>query len=201
MASAVPERHEPHRADPSDADLVARSASGDADAFGVLVRRYVRSATTLAFELLGDRDDAEDVVQDTFIIVLRRAQDFDPAQRFSSWLFGIVRNTARRRGETAARRRRLLDRWLPDVRSATASRPASAPADGKESNHDVAARVAEVVGELSEMQRRCFTLQVAHGIPVSEIAAMLDIAESTVRQHVFRARGVLRERLGDMAAE
>ena len=200
MASDVPERYEPGQREPSDADLVARSASGDAAAFGVLVRRHVRAATTLAFELLGDRDDAEDVVQDAFIVVLRRAHDFDATQQFSRWLFGIVRNTARRRGGLAARRRRLLDRWLADARSASASSTAGAPGEG-ESAHEIAARVAEVVGQLPEMQRRCFTLQVTHGIPVSEVAAMLDIAESTVRQHVFRARAVLREKLENMKFE
>lgn len=201
MASDVPERYEPGQRDPSDADLVARSASGDAAAFGVLVRRHVRAATTLAFELLGDRDDAEDVVQDAFIVVLRRAHDFDSTQQFSRWFFGIVRNTARRRGGLAARRRRLLDRWSADARSASASSTAGAPGEGESAHDEMVARVADVVGGLSEMQRRCFTLQVTHGIPVSEVAAMLDIAESTVRQHVFRARAVLREKLGNMKFE
>ena len=54
----------------TDAELLADSTRGDGSAFGVLVHRYIRSATLLATQLLGDQDDADDVVQDAFTLVL-----------------------------------------------------------------------------------------------------------------------------------
>ena len=182
------------RDEPTDAELLAASAAGDQRAFGVLVRRYVRSATALAFDLLEDLDEAEDSVQDAFVVVLRRAAAFDATLAFGPWFFGVVRNTARRRRERASRRRGLLQRWWPRDSGGAAPSP-------QEPTVDVAARVDEAVSRLPEMQRRCFTLNVTHGVPAVEIAAMLGIAESTVRQHVFRARVVLRERLNDLISE
>ena len=182
---------EPPR-EPTDDALLAASAAGDQHAFGVLVRRHVRSATALAFDLLDDLDEAEDVVQDAYLVVLRRATAFDATMPFAPWLFGIVRNAARRRLERASRRRRLLQLWW---RPAHAVSPA---ASADETDAPILARVDHIVCQLPEMQRRCFTLQITHSVPVGDIAAMFGIAESMVRQHVFRARATLRERLGDL---
>src|SRR5437588_999142 len=97
--------------DESDAALLARGVGDGGRAFGMLVRRHVRAATAVALDLLGDLDDAEDVVQEAFLVVLDRAAEFDAARPFGPWLAGIVRNKALRRLERAARRRRLLRFW------------------------------------------------------------------------------------------
>ena len=190
MKDGVTESHHESPCEPTDAQLLADSAAGDQRAFGILVRRHLHSATALAFEMLGDLDEAEDVVQDAFLVVLRRAEEFDAKLPFAPWLFGIVRNTGRRRSERASCRRRLLERWQRE--------PVASDDSGATRSAEISTRVDEVVEGLPEMQRRCFTLQVTHGVPVADVAAMLGIAESTVRQHVFRARAVLRERLRDL---
>ncbi|HET8697056.1 MAG TPA: sigma factor, partial [Gammaproteobacteria bacterium] len=105
-ADANANRNEAQR--PSDAELLARGARGDGAAFGVLVRRHLRAATSLGLELLGNLDDAEDVVQDAFLVALDRANAFDPAREFTPWLHGIVRHKCTRLRARAARRRRLL---------------------------------------------------------------------------------------------
>ena len=97
--------------DRGDAELLAAAARGDADAFGVLVRRHIRAATLLAAQLLGDRDDAEDVVQDAFTVVHDGANRFDAGRPFPPWLFGIVRRLAENRRARAARRAWLIRRW------------------------------------------------------------------------------------------
>ncbi len=162
-------------------------------AFGVLVRRYIRAATLLATQLVGDADDAEDVVQDAFTIVHREARAFDALRPFGPWLFGIVRRLAANRRAREARRNRLLRLWgrHPDS-SSTALR-------GDEA---IVARIdaeaaARAVAGLPPMQRACFELVVTRGLSASEVAAMHGIAESTVRQHVFRARAALRAALGE----
>jgi RNA polymerase sigma-70 factor (ECF subfamily) len=172
----------------TDAELVTDSTRGDGAAFGVLVYRHIRSATLLATQLLGDQDDAEDVVQDAFTIVLRRARHFDPKRPFPPWLFAIVRRLASNRRSREIRRARLLRRWSAGMLGRS---PAS------DAHNTVAARldsaaVLSAMGDLSPMQRACFELVVLRNLSTEEVAAMHGISESTVRQHVFRARAALR---------
>lgn len=176
-------------ADTPDAELLSRGAAGEGRAFGVLVRRYVQSATSLALELVGNRDDAEDVVQEAFLVALDRAAVFDPMRPFGAWLHGIVRHKAMRLRVRAARRRRLLRLF---------GWPESPPPSGdREDASMTVAKAAALVQTLPEMQRRCFDLHVGRGLPTAEVAAQCGIAESTVRQHIFRARTALRRALAD----
>ena len=169
----------------SDGELLA---TADADAFAVLVRRHIRNATFLAAQLLGDRDDAEDVVQVAFTIVHRRAAEFDPSRPFAPWLFGIVRRLAANRRARDSRRSRLLRLW---------GQSSAAELRTNELENRIDARldaetVSSAMQSLPAMQRACFELVVLRGVPPAEVAAMHDISESTVRQHVFRARRALR---------
>jgi RNA polymerase sigma-70 factor, ECF subfamily len=174
---------------PSDAELLSRGASGDGAAFGVLVRRHLRNATAVALEIAGNLEDAEDIVQEAFLVTLDRASTFDVARRFAPWLYGIVRHKAIRLRARAARRRRLL--WLFGWPEPTAA---------EEDRVDASAtlvRARALLEALPEMQRRCFDLHVGLGLPTPVVAERCGIAESTVRQHVFRARATLRRALGD----
>ena len=95
----------------ADAALLAATVRGDGAAFGVLVRRHIRAATLLAAQLLGDRDEAEDVVQDAFTVVHRNARTFDADRPFGPWFFAIVRRLAANRRSRELRRERLLRLW------------------------------------------------------------------------------------------
>lgn len=174
----------------TDAELVLASRRGDDAAFTSLVRRYIRSATLLAAQLLGDRDEAEDVVQDAFTIVYQRAEVFDAGRPFAPWLFAIVRRLAANRRTRDQRRRRLLRWWVASQSDSGVSAPDKAVQAALDA--ESAQRALE---ELSPMQRACFELVVQRGLGYSEVAAMHGITESTVRQHVFRARRVLRQSL------
>lgn len=171
------------------------TARGDESAFALLVRRCIRPATLLAAQLLGDRDDAEDVVQDAFRIVYRDAHRFDDARPFGPWLYAIVRRLAANRASRNARRARLLRLW-----AGTEQRTAPPP------DHGVVARLTSdaawhAMKHLPPMQRACFELVAVRGLSPEEVGAMYAISESTVRQHVFRARSALRSQLGDELTE
>lgn len=178
---------------PSDAELLACAARGDGGAFGVLVRRYIRASTLLATQLIGDADDAEDIVQDAFTIVHREASAFDASRPFGPWLFGIVRRLASNRRARAARRSRLLRLWGGNPHE---SRTAPRTDDAVVARLDAEA-ATRALATLPPMQRACFELVAARGLSAGEVAAMHGIAESTVRQHVFRARAALRAALGE----
>ena len=171
-----------------DAELLAAAARGDADAFGVLVRRHIRAATLLAAQLLGDRDDAEDVVQDAFTVVYDGANRFDAGRPFPPWLFGIVRRLAENRRARAARRAWLIRRWgkgtvaVPEPVQIESALLAGADME----------LVRSTMMSLSPMQQACFELVMVRDLAPADVAAMHGIAEATVRQHVFRARQTLR---------
>ncbi|MGH7634347.1 MAG: RNA polymerase sigma factor, partial [Gemmatimonadaceae bacterium] len=80
--------------EPDDAVLLARMTTGDREACDMLVRRHIRAATLFAAQLMGDRDDAEDVVQAAFILASERAAELDSTRPFAPWLFGVVRRLA-----------------------------------------------------------------------------------------------------------
>ena len=194
----------PHRAaslssvvldDPrEDAVLLGLAARHNDRAFAVLVRRHIRAAVFLAAQLLGDRDDAEDVVQDAFTIVYDRARSFNIERPFPPWLFGIVRRLAQNVRARTARRARLRRLWGKGAECDENSSTENALLAKLDAAKDaIAARHA--MRALSSMQRACFELVVLRDLTPEEVAAMHGIAESTVRQHVFRARKALQSAL------
>ncbi|MEX2272587.1 MAG: RNA polymerase sigma factor [Vicinamibacterales bacterium] len=174
--------------EPADAALIAATVRGDEAAFAVLVRRYIRSATLLAAQLLRDRTEAEDVVQESFTIVFAKAARFDPARPFPPWLFAIVRRLAQKRRARDARRARLLRLWT------RAGEPSITTENAWIATRDVET-AGRAVHALPPMQRACFELVTMRGLTTADVAAMHGISESTVRQHLFRARAALRAKL------
>jgi RNA polymerase sigma-70 factor (ECF subfamily) len=181
--------------DSDDYATLARVAAGDHDALGVLIRRYVRPVTLFAEQIVGDRDDAEDVAEETFLIVMRKAGSIDPQRMpFRNLLYGIARSLARSHRVRRQRRLRLLARWGDRMRAD------SGPAMATEAR-DMLGRVACIVDGLPLMQRQCFELNIVRGFDVEEVATMFGISTATVRQHIFRARRVIRARLRPMEEE
>ena len=179
--------------DADDGYLLRRAVSGDEAATAEIVRRYVRRATLFARQLVGDQDDAEDVVSEAFVIALDRAAAFREGESLGPWLYGIVRRVAVKYRRRTARRRWLLRAWRP-VRP-----PMSDPGE-LAAARDAIDRVATIVQSLPAMQRQCFDLVVQSGLDITEVATMFDIAPSTVRQHVHRARQIIRSRFQDFHA-
>jgi RNA polymerase sigma-70 factor (ECF subfamily) len=174
----------------SDEVLVAASALGDGAAFTELVRRYIRPATLLATQLIGDADDADDIVQDAFTIICRDAASFEPGRPFGPWCFAIVRRLASNRRARAVRRERLVRLWRAG--------PSTVPSHEESSLARIdAGAVMQAAAHLPPMQRACFELVVVRDLSIEEVAAMHGITESTVRQHVFRARAALKGVLGE----
>lgn len=158
----------------------------------MLVGRHIRSATLLAAQMVGERDEAEDIVQDAFLIVNNRASSFDRSRPFAPWFFGIVRRLAIDAMKRDARRRRLWARWGTRVDDlATVEQ-------GEQASRNVSSTDVEAaMKSLSPMQRACFELVAVKHIAVGTVAAMHGIAESTVRQHVYRARHALQRSLSE----
>ena len=173
---------------PPDADLVALCLRGDADAFDVLVRRYYRAAFAVALSVLGNRQDAEDVVQDAFIKALDRLEDCRESSKFVQWLLMIVRNRAL--SHRTYRKIRETSELLPEIAEA----PGSPLIDTQRA--ELADTLQAALATLSERQREVVLLHDLDGWTHKDIAEALEITEVRSRQHLFVARKLLRERLG-----
>lgn len=181
---------DPTGAPPEDAPddaLVRATLRGDETAFARLARRYLRKAMAVALEYAGNREDAEDVVQDTFRRVLASLERYDSSRRFEPWFFTILRNTAR----NAAQRRRVRNHEALTVEHASETPDPFESARRRELRR----RINEAVESLPTGQRSCFRLRVVEGFSSAEAASALGLAESTVRVHVLKARRALQRLL------
>jgi RNA polymerase sigma-70 factor, ECF subfamily len=173
----------------TDARLVHRALDGDRAAFEILVRRHLRAAYAVALAELADSRDAEDAVQDSFIIALERLEDCRDPAAFGAWLRRIVRNRAR----SVRRRERTRDTdSLDSVLTATST---DNPMRDLERS-DVRRRLEQALGELTDVQRRVVLMHDLEGFRHREIAQDLGLPEGTVRSHLFLARRALRALLG-----
>jgi RNA polymerase sigma-70 factor (ECF subfamily) len=173
----------------SDAELVARARQGDEAAFEQLVLRHQRYAFNLAYRVLGDYAEAEDVTQEAFVRVWRGLSGFRGQARFTTWLYRIVHNLCLNR-LPGLRRELLQTEPLEEM----LANPDPSPAD----LFDVRERLAFLHAQLDrlpEKYRLVLTLRYLQHLSYAEVAAALDVPMGTVKTHIHRARRLLRERL------
>lgn len=189
----------------ADRLLMARSRAGDTDAFRELFERKHRRVYLIAYQILGDHAQAEDVVQEVFLRLWEHCAEYDDAFPLDAWLRRIASNRAIDHWRTRRRERDRLVEAHPDG-DADALIEAVAAAAGS-----VAAAVAdpearlgwqelqevwdELAGELPPQQRAAFVLRHIEGLPTAEVADALACSPSTVRSHVAEARRTLRAAL------
>jgi RNA polymerase sigma-70 factor (ECF subfamily) len=169
--------------------LVARARDGEAEAFAEIVRR--RSPGLLAFlrRLLGDPEDARDVAQLTFVRAWENLHRYDASWAFSTWLFRIASNLAVDALRSRSSRTRTETESFRLVRGGLL---AEQDGPGGLERQEIRRIFGECAAVLSEKQRLVFVLHELEEKESREIAAVLDCRESTVRNHLFQARRLLR---------
>ena len=177
--------------EPTDIDtpeLLRRSAEGDEEAFVTLYRRFQGGIYRFAWRMTGSREAAEDVTQETFLVVARGAARYDEARgAFGAYLYGIARNLIMKR---AGRERPFVA--LGDDQDLMAS--AGNPAEDLDRRQAVEA-VRQAVLTLPEHYREVVVLAELQGLPYEEVAAALSCPVGTVRSRLHRARALLAQRL------
>jgi RNA polymerase sigma-70 factor (ECF subfamily) len=180
-----------------DVDLVRRARSGDCAAQEKLARRHRQSMYVLALQLMGNRDDALDVVQDALLRFFTTLHRFDLRRPVKPWLYQIVRNRAvdlhRRR---KIRRHESLDAVDEDGRQFEV-RDVSADPERDVARSQLKARIWQSLKELSPKQREILVLRDYQDLSYSEIAETLNIPIGTVMSRLHGARKCLREVLQD----
>jgi RNA polymerase sigma-70 factor, ECF subfamily len=174
----------------TDEQLVERVRVGDQDAFATLVGRHMDRAFRIAYRLLGHREDAEDLVQESFVAVLEKIDTFQAGRPFAPWFNRIVVNRGLNARE--ARSVRRMDQ-IPE----TAASPGSSPARHAE-QVQLRERIDTAIAALPDRQRTIVQLFELEGYTGAEIAEMLDISAGTVRWHLHEARRTLREALAPL---
>jgi RNA polymerase sigma-70 factor (ECF subfamily) len=183
--------------DASDAAAVALARTGDGDAFRLLVERHGRRVFRLAFRLTGNQQDAEDVVQDTFLRAYRTLDRFEEQALVITWLVRIATNCAL----DVLRRRRVRAPHLAvaaDEGGSPISERVASPQPGPERlvlGSEVQQRIARALEELTPHERAAFTLRHFEERTIAEISETLSISANATKQAVFRAVQKMRKAL------
>jgi len=182
---------------PVDLAVLARAREGDEDAFEALVVRHSRRAFQLAFRMSGNVQDAEDIVQESFLRAYRQLSRFQARADFGTWLYRIVANCAvdllrTRRSRPAAVSPELLEAWAS---SAIAATPAP---DRLAASADIQRYICAALDDLSPVERAAFSLRHYEGRSINEIGRTLNLGVSASKHAVFRAVRKLRRSLGPL---
>lgn len=161
---------------------------GDNEAFGALILPCAMAARRVARAIVGDSEDADDVVQDATFSAWQALDRFDPDRPFRPWYLRIVTNAA-----LDWYRKQRLRRAEPLVES---HRAESRGPDEQAEAALLRDRLREGLALLPERQRAALVLFDAEGYSHGEIAAVLGVPDGTVRSYVFHARRALRRHLG-----
>jgi RNA polymerase sigma-70 factor, ECF subfamily len=194
-----------------DEGLIAAVRAGEADGFATLVDRHSRAMVRVAMAYVPSRAVAEEVVQETWLGVLRGLEKFEGRSSFRTWLFRILVNRAKTRG---VRERRTVPFAALAAEASDDDEPAvdptrfaeegfwGAPPRRWDEDPEAALRskealeiTREAIDKLPEMQRKVITLRDIEGFPSDEVRNVLDISETNQRVLLHRARAKVRQAL------
>jgi RNA polymerase sigma-70 factor, ECF subfamily len=189
-------------ADIPDAELVHRAKVGDFDALETLATRHEQQVYSLVLRMLRQPQDAEDVVQQTFLSVIENLPGFREESSFKTWLMRIATHAALK----VIRKRRGLDTISLEAATEAANDGEPIPhpefiADWREPPHELVAHAEtgrlldNALNELDEKHRLVFVLRDVQGLSVKETAQALALSEANVKVRLLRARLALREQL------
>jgi RNA polymerase sigma-70 factor (ECF subfamily) len=173
-----------------DDAAVARARAGDSDGFRQLVEKHSRSVFRLAFRMTGNEQDAEDIVQETFLRAYRQLNRYESRSSFGTWLYRIAANCSL---DLIRSRKHNRDR---DDAEVLQSVPASDPGpDRLALSSEVQERVTAAMAELSQQERTAFVLRHFEGLSIEEISGMLGVGGNAAKHSIFRAVQKLRKAL------
>ena len=188
-----------------DEELVRRAQNDDPWAIEQLVLRYQKKVYQIAYQMLaGDEQEAQDLTQDTFLKAFRNIKRFKGNASFYTWLYRIVINTCLDARRRRRRWKEIFFPWRlerPKEETCTSSLEDYPDPDKNANPLSMAGKrqleqdLKKVMNTLSERQRDIFQLKIFHEMSIPEIAQMMNLAEGTVKTHLFRATQVIQKRL------
>jgi RNA polymerase sigma-70 factor (ECF subfamily) len=179
-------------------DLMARIATGDEDAFELLVNRHQTSILNLIYRFIGDRTQAKDLAQEVFIRVWQSAKSYEPKAKFTTWIYRITANLCFNELKSARRKR-----WFSFNQSDEDSGVAIEErlADSAPSAEDIllekerSRQISDALQSLPENQRMALLLKRYDALSYQEIAQVIGCSVSAVESLLVRAKKGLQEKL------
>ena len=180
---------------PSDVlvKLIEDAQKGDVTAFEEIVRYHQSYAYAIAFRFFCDEDDAEDVVQESFIRIWNHLKNFDPKMKFTTWMYKIVVNLCYDKAKSNKRRMsvfaRLNDNSSKDdyIESTNLERDLT--------NKETAALIKHIADGLSEKQRMIFLLRDIQELTIEEVAVITGMSDAAIKTNLFFTRQNIRKKL------
>lgn len=167
----------------SDSRLVESARRGDRHAFGELVQRYEHRLWKVIYRFVRDRELTDDLSQETFLRAFERLEQFDPARRFAPWLFRIGVNLT-----LDYLRKKKRRKWTSVFSDGPEDRSMDPPSEDPREALDLRQEVQLVLEEIPEKYRIVLVLRELENFSTSEIAAITDRKEATVRWRLAEAR-------------
>lgn len=182
-----------------DADLVSLCKKGNVDAFEVLVLKHQKKMINIAYRMIGNYEDACEIVQDAFISAYKGIKNFEEKAKFSTWLYTIVVNLSKNRLKQI-KTQQYYEGSSVDAPTVTDKSQINVdPASGEPSiierleRKDVQQNVQECINSLNSEFKGVIILRDIQGFSYDEISDMLKISEGTVKSRLFRARYALKD--------
>ncbi len=175
----------------TDAEIIASVLEGDTEQFGILVDRYGNEFARYATYMVGNRDDAADIIQDSMVRAFRSLRRCHDPMRFKGWFFRIVSNQCK----TYLKRRRRPMKPLDDIAEIPAADNPGADLEARE----IERRVRDALHGLPEDQREAFVLKYIEGLTIPEIARAVSASEAALKMRLMRARRALLAKLDGVA--
>ena len=190
-----------------DLEYVSLCRKGDVNAFESLVRRHEKRMFNIAYRVIGNYDEACEIVQDAFISAYKNIKGFNGEAKFSTWLYAICINHSKNRLKRLKTRqyregRSLNDPIMTPDGEMAADPPSSEPSalDRLEAT-DVQHQVQLCINALDAEFREVIVLRDIQGFSYEEISAMLKVPVGTVKSRLFRARDAMRACLQDFRGD
>lgn len=176
----------------TDTELIARVVSGDRDAFDGLMRIHEDRVFSVCLRIMGDRENALDATQETFLTLFRKAGQFKGESALGTWIYRIAVNTCYDQLRKAKRR---PSEHLPDHLD-----PADPSAEDAMESAALRPDIEEALKALPPEFRSAVVLSDLEGLSMPETANALGIPVGTVKSRVFRGRRLLAKKLGNQTA-
>ena len=187
----------------SEYNLIKKAKEGDKEALAQLVSKYSERIYNLALRILRNKEDAEDILQETFLTVLQKMNTFDGRSHFFTWIYRIATNASLMK----LRKKKLVFADLPDNPEMENQLREQAFVDWSQDpslnvqNKEIKKILNETISELSEIYRTVFILRDIEHLSIRETSKILDISEENVKIRLRRARLFLRNRISQLFEE
>jgi len=176
--------------------IIEEAKNGDVNAFREIVKCHQSYAYAVAFRFLCNEDDAEDIVQESFIRIWNHLRDFDPKMKFTTWMYKIVVNLCYDKAKSNKRRAKVFERLNDN--SSQENFIAKNCLEKEFTDREAVELIKHFADGLSEKQKMIFMLRDMQDLTIEEVRNITGMSESAIKTNLFFARQNIRKKLAKL---